>query len=164
MQNGLRVVLCFVISFVIVWGVQATESNSMDVNVAVTNPSLISAIQKLKVGDREQAEKHLLHELNHSVFLIPTLVDSPKNLQSTSGNKISIALTSDSKGNIYLPVFSDWDALHSFSERPLNGLVFPAKDVWSLFLSTESYEGIVVNPGSDSIVLSKDQIELLVGN
>ncbi|EQM12302.1 hypothetical protein D024_1170 [Vibrio parahaemolyticus 3259] len=63
-----------------------------------------------------------------------------------------------------MPVFSDWDALHSFSERPLNGLVFPAKDVWSLFLSSESYEGIVVNPGGDSIVLSKEQIELLVGN
>lgn len=141
----------------------------VDVNVAVTNPNLVAAIERLKGDVSDEAKDALLVELNKSNYLAAIFTDEMHASEPDENGKsviekdstIKVLNTSDNNGNIYLPLFTDWDALRKYIDQPVNTLVFPPQDAWHWALEMGDYHGIVINPAENALPLNKEQIQYL---
>jgi len=149
--------------------VLAGEQPPVDLNKPVTNPALVAAMQRLKRDSSSAAKDAVLVELNRANYLIAIFSDEMHVSKPDSGGKatiekdsvIKVINTSDVKGNTYLPLFTDWDAIRLFIGKPVDTLVFPAKDAWDWVLRMGNYQGAVINPANDALPLSKQQVEYL---
>lgn len=143
----------------------------IDVNVAVTNPNLVAAMYRLKTDTSNNAKDDLLLELNKSNYLVAIFADEmhvsePDENGETVIEKdslIKVLNTSDEQGNMYLPLFTDWDALCKYIDQPVSTLVFPPQDAWHWALEMGEYHGIVINPAENALPLNKGQIQYLMG-
>ena len=141
----------------------------VDVNVAVTNPNLVAAMERLKTDTSSAAKDALLLELNKSNYLVAIFADEmhtsepDENGQSVieKNSIIKFLNTSDGNGNIYLPLFTDWDALRKYIDQPVSSLVFPPQDAWHWALEMGEYHGVVINPAENALPLNKGQIQYL---
>lgn len=141
----------------------------VDVNVAVTNPNLVAAMKRLKIDTSTAAKDALLLELNKSNYLVAIFADEmytsepDENGQSVieKDSIIKVLNTSDGNGNMYLPLFTDWDALRKYIAQPVSTLVFPPQDAWHWALEMGEYHGIVINPAENALPLNKGQIQFL---
>ena len=141
----------------------------IDVNVAVTNPKLVAAMERLKTDTSDAAKDDLLLELNKSNYLVAIFTDEMHTSEPDENGEtviekdslIKVLNTSDSQGNMYLPLFTDWDALRKYIDKPASTLVFPPQDAWHWALEMGEYHGIVINPAEDALPLNKGQIQFL---
>jgi len=141
----------------------------IDVNVAVTNPNLVTAMERLKTDTSNTAKDALLLELNKSNYLVAIFSDEMRTSEPDEngrsviekGSVIKVLNTSDGDGNMYLPVFTDWDALRKYIDQPVSTLVFPPQDAWHWALEMGEYHGIVINPAENALPLNKGQIQYL---
>lgn len=142
----------------------------IDVNVAVTNPNLVAAMQRLKSDTSNAAKDALLLELNKSNYLVAIFTDEMHTSEPDENGQaviekdslIKVLNTSDSAGNMYLPLFTDWDALRKYITQPVSTFVFPPQEAWHWALEMGEYHGIVINPAEDALPLNKGQIQYLM--
>lgn len=147
----------------------ADDRPPVDVNTPVTNPSLVAAIQRLKADSSNEAKDSLLIELNQANFLVAIFSDEMHTSEPDGDGKVTIEKdsiikvlnTSDGNGNMYLPLFTDWEAIGKYIEQPVNTLIFPSQDAWHWALNMGEYHGVVINPAEDALPLSRAQIEYL---
>lgn len=147
----------------------AEGASPVDVNIAVTNPNLVAAIERLKTDTSDAAKDALLLELNKSNYLVAIFADEmhtsepDENGQSVieKDSIIKVLNTSDGNGNMYLPLFTDWDALRKYIDQDVSTLVFPPQDAWHWALEMGEYHGIVINPAENALPLNKGQIQYL---
>ncbi|PCJ29987.1 MAG: hypothetical protein COA90_10715, partial [Gammaproteobacteria bacterium] len=117
----------------------------------------------------DEAKDALLLELNKSNYLVAIFADEmhrtepDENGQSVieEDSLIKVLNTSDSQGNMFLPLFTDWDALTKYTDKPVSTLVFPPQDAWHWALKMADYHGIVINPAENALPLSREQIQYL---
>lgn len=145
----------------------------VDLNKPVENPRLVAAIERLLTDQSVQAKDALLVELNRANFLAVIFTDEmhstppDENGHVTIKEKslIKVLSTTDSNGNVYLPLFTDWNAIGKYvgekPEKPISTLVLPAADAWSWALAMGSYQGVVINPAHNALPLNRQQIEYL---
>ncbi|GHB61526.1 hypothetical protein GCM10008107_07980 [Psychrosphaera saromensis] len=139
----------------------------IDVKVAVTNPSLVDAMNRLNTDQSSAAKTDLLLELNKSNYLAAIFSDEMNmsepdengNKEIEKGSLIKVLNTSDSEGNIYLPLFTDWCAIKNYINKPVDTLVFSPQKAWSWALS--DYHGVVIYSEENSLPLNKSQIQYL---
>lgn len=149
--------------------VMADERPPVDVNTPVTNPNLVAAIQRLKTDSSLAAKDALLVELNRANFLVAIFTDEMHTTEPDKDGKVTIEKdslikvlnTSDGNGNMYLPLFTDWDAIWKYIDQPVNTLIFPSQDAWHWALNMGEYQGVVINPAEDALPLNRSQIEYL---
>jgi len=141
----------------------------VDINEAITNPDLVEALNALAADDSNEAKDLVLTELNKSNFLAATLTDEMHssepdedgNTTIEKGSFIKVISASDSNGNEYLPLFTDWDQVSKYCSQPVNSLVLPAPDAWDWAVKMGKYAGVVVNPAENALPLSVEQIRYL---
>ncbi|CAA0092732.1 Uncharacterised protein [BD1-7 clade bacterium] len=141
----------------------------VDVNTPVTNPNLVAAMERLRTDTSNEAKYHLLLELNKANYLVAIFSDEMHTSEPDENGKstiekdsiIKVLNTSDEQGNMYLPLFTDWEAIGKYIDQPVNTLVFPPRDAWDWALKMGNYHGVVVNPAHNALPLSKGQIEYL---
>jgi hypothetical protein len=65
----------------------------------------------------------------------------------------------DSHDRSLLALFTDWEAMRSWTNEPVSSMIMPANQAWDFALA--HYQGVVINPAGPSLELSRDQVEEL---
>jgi hypothetical protein len=147
----------------------AEDKPPVDVNTPVTNPNLVAAMQRLKMDSSNDAKDALLVELNKANYLVAIFSDEMRTSEPDKDGTVTVEKdsiikvlnTSDGNGNMYLPLFTDWEAIGKYIDKPVNTLIFPSHDAWHWALNMGEYHGVVINPAEDALPLSRAQIEYL---
>lgn len=141
----------------------------VDINKPITNPGLAAAILRLKNENTTEAKDNVLLELNRSNFLAIIFADEMHTSEPDESGRavvekdsvIKVLNTSDGQGNMYLPLFTDWDAIREYTDQPISTLVLPSQDAWHWVLNMGEYHGAVINPGGDALPLNRGQVKYL---
>ncbi len=128
---------------------------------AVSNPAVKSAIQALKEGDSPEKQNNLSLALLKAKFLAPCSID--KEDENTIAMKMFMINTNEGKS--YFPLFTDQkEADKSAGEEKPQYVIRMIKDYEQILNDpNNSAEGLVINPGEDSIVVNKD-LALLIAS
>lgn len=145
----------------------SVKPNEIDVNKPVENPELVAAIEDYKTNPSDEKLPQLYSLINNAIYL--ALVDmSQVDSEKISENEMVVkknsvvafpALTTKDGGN-YQPLFTDWKHIYDFTKDKPETMILPAYDAWSFFFRKDNaLKGVVINPASDDIILSAEQIE-----
>lgn len=128
----------------------------MNVNKAVENPGLLEAIKRLRADDSEESQKSFYEELQNAYFLLPSTLED---------GQLTIKQMNDVDGNVFFPAFTDWRNLKraSFSADH-QAVIFSIEDYAKAVNANEMVAGIVINPFSDNLVISRANINYLLQN
>lgn len=131
----------------------------------VENPALLKAIEAFASGDSQVSQDNLARELRRAVFLVPILSGSSNTNsdQRVIGKEsiLKILTCTDETGAESLPLFTDWDEIHAWANRPVTTIIMPAADAWQFVLSQPHYAGVVVNPSGQSLPVSRTVVAYL---
>ena len=135
----------------------------MNSNESINNPDLICATRLMKA---DRSKESLFFEVLHQAqFLCPVRVDTsslPKNPDGNavlnSDSSISLVSISDSFGAHYLMAFTDRNELAKWNQGSYQqSIVYTFDDYKTVLISGDTpYQGVVLNPFSDNIVLGKE--------
>jgi len=129
----------------------------------ISNPNLLSAIRLMRT-DRSK-EPLFFEELHQAKFLCPVWVDTcnlPKNPDGSvvlsSDSPISLVGISDSSGAHFLMAFTDRDEFSKWNKGSYQQTIVYSFDDYKAALTSDDtpYQGVVLNPFGDNIVLRKE--------
>jgi hypothetical protein len=142
---------------------------SIDLTQSIENPDLVRALERLAADTSDAAKDEVVAQLQRATFLMVILKDeleTPEENQGPvvfdKGSRIQILTAESDDGNVFLPLFTDWQAIRDYTEDPVNGLIMPAKDAWAFALHDEIYEGVVINPAGEPLPLGRPMVEFLL--
>lgn len=121
---------------------------------AVSNPAVKSAILALKEGDSAEKQNDLTKALLKAKFLVPCNIE-PQD-ENTVAMKLFMMNSDDGKS--FFPLFTDQKEADNFvNEETTQYIIRTIKDYESIFNDPNNKaEGLVINPGADSIVVNKE--------
>lgn len=139
----------------------------IDINEPVKNPKLLKAINELKNDPNQDNEQQFIKVLVEAHLLVPIL-----NNKELSNHLDQVELKKDlnleiqdlqnTQGERYIPVFTDWDELNKGTFTvPLSGLIFTYENYKNAVINNNKWQGIVINPYTQNIVLGKKQLEYI---
>ncbi|MEM5817639.1 MAG: enhanced serine sensitivity protein SseB [Desulfitobacterium hafniense] len=129
----------------------------------ISNPNLLSAIRLMRANSSK--EPQFFEALHQAKFLCPVRVDTrslPKNPDGNavlnSDSLISLVSISDSSGAHYLMAFTDRNELAKWNHGSYQQtIVYKFEDYQAVLTYGDTpYQGVVLNPFSDNIVLGKE--------
>ena len=129
----------------------------------ISNPNLLSAIRLMR-ADRSK-EPLFFKALHQAKLLCPVQVDTsnmPKNADCStvlnSDSPISLVSISDSSGALYLMAFTDRNELSKWNQGSYQQTIVYSFDDYKAMLTSghTPYQGVVLNPFGDNIVLGKE--------
>jgi SseB protein N-terminal domain len=143
---------------------KAVVTPPVDLDTPVTNPGLVEAIDAFAMAQGPQQLDALLRELTRAVFLVAALMDKSRMQQSgqagqvtiQAGSQIGVLEAVGPDGKRSLPLFTDWDAIAKYTNRPVSAVAMPAHQAWGF--ATEKYDAAIVNPGGPALPLDRDQV------
>lgn len=124
------------------------------VGTAVSNPAVKNAIQALKEGDSAEKQNNLSKALLKAKFLVPCNIEQ----QDENTMSMKLFMMNTNEGKSFFPLFTDQKEADKFAkeEKP-QYIIRSIKDYESIFNDpNNTAEGLVVNPGEDSIVVNKE--------
>lgn len=143
----------------------------------VTNEQLEVAIKALRDTPNDATQKAVFSLLSKTTFLIATtgqnIISKEKtnsNIVAQAGNTASFIMTSDGRGNSYIPVFTSWSDLEIHNKRsaPIwenngkNAIALHADELWEYAIDkNNNVYGIVINPSTTPLPLNKNIINAL---
>ncbi|MFC0232615.1 enhanced serine sensitivity protein SseB [Vagococcus entomophilus] len=121
----------------------------------VENPKLCEMMKLLRKEYTKKIENKFYEQLWKSKFLLPAIVKEE--------NKISIIKILDKQENEYLPIFTDWQnfQLNSDNTKESQSTIFTFEECFNIVQSDSSIFGIVINPYSDNLVLTRENLQFL---
>jgi len=127
----------------------------MNEQMLIENSELLNVIRKLKTNYSVKVEEDFYKKIEKTKLLLPAILKGD--------NKVSILKIMDNIGNDYLPVFTDWEnyELNNDDQKKSQSVVFSFTECMSIVVSDLSLHGIVINPYSDNLVLSKENLNFL---
>ena len=142
----------------------------VDLNIPVTNPYLVAAIQQHQSAQSNDTAVELFRELKVSVLLAGVILDNAPVKTSESqalfkkGDKIGFIEVRDKNDKKLLALFTDQDELQHFTNKANSTFVMPTKQAMN-FVLEKNYDGLVVNPaGTASLRLDTPFIRTVVGD
>lgn len=133
------------------------------------NLNLLQTIKECRKNWNAENSDKLIYALISASYLALLDKDILKTEQSKEykytaeeGSSFKVRHISDNQGHIFLPVFTDWNHIKGFTNEDVNGLMFSAKELFSLFQGIENtYSGIVINPAKENFIIEKENIDML---
>ena len=143
----------------------------VNLNQPVENPALISALKHSSTDHSTKARGQLFQAVQGAIYLVAILTDEMKTTPNpdepgrmTIGQGSTIKFITASKGGKhYLPLFTDWPAIRTYTQQQVSGLVMPAQDAWAFALQDATYQGVVINPGPQCLEMERPMLEQLAG-
>ena len=132
---------------------------------AVSNPAIKKAVEALKVDNSPKNQNALTMALAKGKFLAPCSVTDEENNMKT----FRFLMLNTNEGQAYFPVFTDQKEadkmnLEDGMEKP-QFLVRTIKDYGEMIKDDDgNAQGIIVNPNSESLVVTRDLIESIANN
>lgn len=129
----------------------------------ISNPNLLSAIRLMRADHSK--EPLFFETLHQAKLLCPVQVDThnlPKNPDGSvvlsSDSPLSLVSISDSSGAHYLIAFTDYNELAKWNKGSHQQTTVYSFDDYKAVLTSgdTSYQGVVLNPFSDNIILGKE--------
>lgn len=115
---------------------------------AVTNPQLVKAMDAFNLEKTIDTQKEFIKELRDAYLLVPIDVKGgivEGNL--TKEAELQIKLMSDSEGNLFYAVFTDWQELTRFTNKEEDAVVLSYEEIREIIkIDSEKIVGIVINP------------------
>lgn len=141
----------------------------------VTNPEVKKAINNLKLGSTPEKQEALSNALKKARLLAPCNFDvelKPNHkgvLPTVNPTQIKFLLINTNDGKVFFPAFTDVEESTKFKvagdkdDMPKN--IVRTIQEYDVLLSdpNSKVQGVIINPGSDNIVIPKALIALLVG-
>ena len=141
----------------------------------VTNPEVKKAINNLKLGSTPEKQEALSNALKKARLLAPCNFDvelKPNHkgvLPTVNPTQIKFFLINTNDGKAFFPAFTDVEESTKFKvagdkdDMPKN--IVRTIQEYDVLLSdpNSKVQGVIINPGSDNIVIPKALIALLVG-
>jgi hypothetical protein len=127
----------------------------VDLNIPVTNPKLVDAIQRHQQLQQNETALALLEELRRSFLLAAIILErpltetAPGQLLFKKGDRIGMVEARDDENSRLLALFTDHDQLNRFTNQANSSQVMPAKDALS-FVLERGYTGTIINPAGAS--------------
>ena len=97
----------------------------LDINMPVTNPELVAAIEAVKKDTNADTQDSYYKALKNARFLSPITIeprpepgDAEGKTTLTVDTKINFIGFTDGNGDNYLPVYTDWLALKQWRDIP----------------------------------------------
>ncbi|MCR4951155.1 MAG: enhanced serine sensitivity protein SseB [Solobacterium sp.] len=137
----------------------------------VSNPALKEAMAALKEGNSPEKQKALQEALKEARLLAPCAVDGPVPEDgrpvSVRTNKVRFFLINTNDGKVFFPAFTDPEESTKFSaasaEKPAL-MVQTIKDYDRMMQDPKGpAQGVIINPGSDSLVIPPSLAALISG-
>lgn len=139
----------------------------INLNQAIENPALVAAMSRVAKDGSDSAKDALLQELRRANYLAAMFADGMKTQEKSpgvkevaKGSKFGV-LSAGKDGKNYLVLFTDWQALRSYTQLEVSGWVLPAKDAWTFALQGATYDGVVINPAHNALPLARPMLEYL---
>jgi hypothetical protein len=129
----------------------------------ISNPNLLNAVRLMRTDHSKESQ--FFEALLQAKLLCPVQVDTrnmPKNQDGSvvlsSDSPISLVSISDSSGASYMMAFSDRSELAKWNQGGhQQTIIYTFDDYKTVLISGDTpYQGVVLNPFSDNIVLGKD--------
>ena len=139
----------------------------VDLNKPVENPALLSAIDAMADEPTDSNRSKLLLALNGANLLAAILTDEMITAETAPGQTIIKAgslikfLTAGKDGQSYLSLFTDWNALRTYTNFNVSAMIFPSLDAWQFALQGNTYDGVVVNPAHNAVSLNRQLLQYL---
>ena len=146
------------------------DNKTIDVNKPVENPKLVESMQRLLKEPNQQNENDFMEQVVDAIFLSPVKID---NIIENEGNKITLEKDTkiqfihftDNDGKAFLPLFTDWNEIGKWSkEEGIQTLMLRMNDYKEMVSNNEIYSGVVINPYSENIMFSSQQLNTLLGH
>jgi len=141
----------------------------------VQNDKLKEVIQDLKKGSTPERQQALMNALKNARLLSPVdfdvqlKPDTKGRLPRVKPSEIRFFMLNTNDGKMFFPVFTDFEESTKFKIETKNGeapknVVRTVKDYDRMLSADDNRaDGIVINPGSDNIVIPKMSLGLLSG-
>jgi len=138
----------------------------MDINKPITNLKLVEILDEIKNNYSHQKEAEFFKELVCTKFLVPITSDSLTECSSgetilKENVTIKFVAINDSEGNVYLPVFTDWEEIKKWnSEDNVKTLILTFQDCKTIAMGEDNeHKGFVLNPFGQNIVFGENLIQ-----
>lgn len=137
----------------------------MDINKPITNFKLVEILEEIKNNYSHQKEAEFFEELVCTKFLVPITNDSLAECSSgettlKENATIKFIAINDSKGNAYLPIFTDWEEVKKWnSDDNIKMLILTFQDCKAIAMVEDNeHKGFVLNPCGQNIVFGEELI------
>lgn len=138
----------------------------MDINKPIENFVLLELLDRLKKQFNTNTEHAFFKELLSTELLSPITQDSLQECGNGTnvlkeGTSIKFINFNDDQGNIYLPVFTDWDELKKWNKsEDVKTVIRSFNDYETMiFGDTSLLSGFVLNPFGNNIIFDKTLIK-----
>lgn len=140
----------------------------------IVNPELRTAIDGLKAQNSLESQNALTEALKSAKLLSPVIFDGemnrdPSGRVSIKPSQVRFILINTKDGRTYFPAFTDIEETKKFQvagekdPQPQN-VVRTMKDFDQIFSDPNNKAlGIVINPGSDNIIIPKNLVSVAAG-
>lgn len=126
----------------------------MNINKPLKNKKLNNIIEQLKNKNTVKSENIFLKFLKKSTLLIPIL--------KNENIKLSILDLQLTNGEKYIPLFTEWVDLKNFPNfEHIDGWLVNWEDYQKLLLDNPIWNGVVINPNSYNIILTRKQMGII---
>ncbi|MBE6129158.1 MAG: enhanced serine sensitivity protein SseB [Erysipelotrichaceae bacterium] len=154
--------------------VQTPASKQMKV-APVSNPALKGAIEALKSGNSPEKQLALQNSLKKARLLAPVGFDVEMKpgpdgrLPEIKPNQIRFYLINTNEGKVFFPAFTDLEEAAKFkvageNDPKVQNIIRTIIDYDNMLKDPNGKaEGVVINPGSDNIVIPKQLAGILSG-
>ncbi len=143
----------------------------MDINQPVENSDLVAAIERLLENETPETEAAMIAALKEAHFLSPVTITPPPPapgpegmVKFPEGTTIGFSLFTGPDGqSILYPAFTDWGELRKWQNDPEQQTLVTRLGDFTGLLSNNNYEGVIVNPCTHRLLLTRERIALLTG-
>jgi hypothetical protein len=134
----------------------------MELNKPVENPALVAAIADFGRNPTAETQEGLTRALKAAKYLVPFIGDG-KSAEAAfqPGSRLKFPQLTLSDGTPYVPVFTEWGEVRKWTDVKIDTVILSVGDLHALFGASAELGGIVLNVGSDALVLKKPHLAAL---
>lgn len=143
------------------------SEDQIDINKPITNPGLKQAFKAFNEKKNEANLQTVVSEFKRAKLLVLSYKDTIQTTPAEDskvviepGSVIRFLYTRDEHGQVFLPLFTDWNDVKLWVEiNNIAGFIFSIKEGMAVTLHDKGYSGLVINPCSDRWTMTRAQVE-----
>jgi len=123
---------------------------------AIENPELLAAMAAAEKEDTTDNRIEVTLQLQQAIYLLPVAGEPAED-----DEELELVLCSDDDDQDFVPLFTDVGALKRWATETTSAVAIDAYEAWEHVLAIPDCAGAVINPADESLVIPRDQVELL---
>lgn len=128
----------------------------------ITNPSLVEAMENLKIDDTDDTRNAFINAMINASFIVPAIIDPvPEGNVIPEGTTISLYSMKSKDDKSFLIAFTDMEELKKWKNQEIKQTVINRfQDIKGIVLKQDAnYQGFLINPFNQNIAINKPLIE-----